>query len=132
MFNQTELYLLNKLLYKVKYTELDAYELNQFANSPITNEILRKLTSSEKIERKKEFERNHPNVKKFCFEFDNEVGIAIQKRLLQIDESTFPTIDNWDDLETENFALDILGPIDFEKKELEKLKKFIKTLTKKI
>lgn len=37
MFTEEEKYLLNKLLHKVKYSELDAYELNQFANSPITN-----------------------------------------------------------------------------------------------
>lgn len=131
MFTEEEKYLLNKLLHKVKYSELDAYELNQFANSPITNTIIEKLTTPEKTERIKEFERNHPNVKKFCFKFDNEVGIAVQKRLLHLDESIFPVISKWSDLETENYALDILGPISFEKSELESLKKYIKSLTEK-
>lgn len=131
MFTEEEKYLLNKLLHKIKYSELDAYELNQFANSPITNTIIKKLTTPEKTERIKEFERNHPNVKKFCFKFDNEVGIAVQKRLSHLDESIFPVISNWSDLETENFALDILGPISFEKSELESLKKYIKSLTEK-
>lgn len=131
MFTEEEKYLLNKLLHKIKYSELDAYELNQFANSPITNTIIKKLTTPEKRERIKEFERNHPNVKKFCFKFDNEVGIAVQKRLSHLDESIFPVISNWSDLETENFALDILGPISFEKSELESLKKYIKSLTEK-
>ncbi|MNF67429.1 hypothetical protein D3C84_492440 [compost metagenome] len=131
MFTEEEKYLLDKLLHKVKYSELDAYELNQFANSPITNTIIEKLTTPEKKERIKEFERNHPNVKKFCFKFDNEVGIAVQKRLSYLDESIFPVISNWSDLETENFALDILGPISFEKSELESLKKYIKSLTEK-
>ena len=128
MFTEAEINLLNKLLYNVKYSELDAYELNQFANSPITNTIIEKLTNPEKTERVNEFERNHPNVKKFCFEFDNEVGIAVQKRLSHLDESVFPVIFNWSDLETEKFALDILGPISFEKSELESLKKYIKSL----
>ena len=131
MFTEEEKYLLDKLLHKVKYSELDAYELNQFANSPITNTIMEKLITHEKKESIKEFERNHPNVKKFCFEFDNEVGITVQKRLSHLDESIFPVISNWSDLETENFALDILGPISFEKSELESLKKYIKSLTEK-
>ena len=131
MFTETEKILLNKLLYKVKYSELDAYELNQFANSPITNEILKKLDTPERIERNKEFERNYPNVKKFCYEFDNEVGVAIQKRLENLDESVFPVITNWNDSETENFALDVLGPISFEKNQLEKLKAYIKSLPEK-
>jgi hypothetical protein len=42
-FNFSELNLLSKLLNKVKYSELDAYELNQFANSPITNRIMEKI-----------------------------------------------------------------------------------------
>lgn len=131
MFTEEEKYLLDKLLHKVKYSELDAYELNQFANSPITNKIIEKLTTPEKKERIKEFERNNPNVKKFCFKMDNEVGIAVKKRLLHLDESIFPVISNWSDLETEDFALDILGPISFEKSELESLKKYIKSLTEK-
>ena len=128
MFTEAEKYLLNKLLYKLKYSELDAYELNQFANSPITNEILKKLDTPERIERIKEFEKNYPNVKKFCFEFDNEVGVAIQKRLKNLDESVFPVITNWSDSETEKFALDILGPINFDINQLEKLKSYIKSL----
>ena len=131
MFTDSEKYLLNKLLYKVKYSELDVCELNEFANSPITNEILKKLETPERIERVKEFERSHPNVKKFCFEFDNYVGVAIQKRLRNLDESVFPVIANWSDSETEKFALDILGPISFEKNQLENLKTFIKSLPKK-
>ena len=131
MFTEAEKNLLNKLLYKVKYSELDAYELNQFANSPITNEILKKLETPERIDRVKEFERNHPNVKKFCFEFNNEVGVAIQKRLENLDESVFPVIANWSDSETEEFALDILGPISFENNQLEMLKSYIKSLPEK-
>jgi len=130
MFTEIELYLLNKLLNKVKYSELDAYELNEFANSPITNEILKKLNSPEKTKRVEKFHQQNPNIKKFCFEFDNHVGIAIRKRLESISESVFPVISNWSDLETEEFALDILGPIDFEKEELEKLKAYIKSLPK--
>ena len=131
MFTEAEKNLLNKLLYKVKYSELDAYELNQFANSPITNEILKKLGTPERIGRVKEFERNNPNFKKVCFEFNNEVGVAIQKRLENLDKSVFPVIANWSDSETEEFALDILGPISFENNQLEMLKSYIKSLPEK-
>lgn len=41
--NFAELNLLNKLLSKVKYSDLNSYELNQFANSPITNRIMEKF-----------------------------------------------------------------------------------------
>lgn len=128
MFTSTELYLLNKLLHKLKYSEVDNYELNEFANSPITNEILKKLESPNRKERDEKFHREHPNVKRFCFEFENHVGIAIRKRLSEISESVFPVIAQWNDEETESFALDVLGPIDFEKQELEKLKHYIKSL----
>ena len=84
----------------------------------------------EKTKRVEKFYQQNPNIKKFCFEFDNHVGIAIRKRLESISESVFPVISNWSDLETEEFALDILGPIDFEKEELEKLKAYIKSLPK--
>lgn len=128
MFTQTELFFLKKLLNKLKYSKLDEYELNQFANSPISNQILKKLITDESIERTDEFHRLHPNVKRHCFKFDNEIGITIQNRLLKLDTSVFSTIANWTDIETEKFALDILGPIDFENIELIKLKKFIKSL----
>ncbi len=131
MFTETELYFISKLLNAVKYSELDAFELNEFANSPISNGIIKKLNTPEKIERVEEFHRRNPNVKRFCFEFDNHVGIAIRKRLEFLSESVFPVISNWNDLQTEEFALDILGPINFEKEELEKLKKFIKCLPEK-
>ncbi len=130
MFTEIELNLLEKLLHQIKYSELDTYDLNQFANSPITNEILKKLNSPEKTRSVENFHQQNPNIKRFCFEFDNYVGIAIRKRLGFIDESVFPVIANWNDLETEKFALDILGPIDFEKEELQKLKEYIKSLPK--
>jgi hypothetical protein len=131
MFTEIELHLLSKLLHKVKYSDLDAYELNEFANSPITNEILNKLNTPEKLKRIEEFHVRNPNVKRFCFEFDNEVGVVIRKRLESMSENDFHVISNWSDLQTEKFALDILGPIEFEKEELEKLKVYIKSLPEK-
>lgn len=42
-FNDIELLFLKKLLSKVKYENLNLYESNQFANSPIGNSILEKI-----------------------------------------------------------------------------------------
>ena len=130
MFTFSEIYLLRKLLSKIKYSEVDNFELNEFANSPITNEILKKLELPGEKAREEEFHRKNPNVKRFCFEFENHIGIAIQKRLADLSESIYPVIAKWNDEELEHFALDVLGPIDFEKDELEKLKLYIKSLVK--
>jgi hypothetical protein len=46
MLNSTKLYLLNKLLNRIKYSEFDEYEINEFANNPITNEILKSLINT--------------------------------------------------------------------------------------
>jgi hypothetical protein len=122
MFTSTELYLLNKLLKKVKYSEFDLYELNEFANSPITNDILGKI-SIPKLP-------HNENVGKFCFELDNHVGIAIKKRLEYLSDSSFSVISKWNREEIQKFALDILGPIDFEMEELEKLCNYLHELAK--
>ncbi len=122
MFTSTELHLIKKLLYKVKYSDLDAFEINEFANSPITNNILNKLIDPYAIP--------NPNVQKFCFEFNNHVGIAIKNRLAHLSDSSLKVISNWNREELKGFALDILGPIDFEKEELEKLCDYIQEIAK--
>lgn len=42
-FNEIELLFINKLLNKVKYGDLNFFEANQFANSPIGNSIFKKI-----------------------------------------------------------------------------------------
>lgn len=132
MFNSVELYLINKLLNKIKYSDRDPYELNEFAFSPIANEILEKLKFELKLDEKiKKMYSKNPNLKKPCFEFDNSIGKNIQKNLIYQNDSSFEVISKWNDNEVEKFAIDIIGPIDFEKTELEKLKKHIIELAKK-
>ncbi|ESU19859.1 hypothetical protein FEDK69T_31160 [Flavobacterium enshiense DK69] len=129
MFTSTELFLLKKLLHKIKYSDLDICEINEFANSPITNQILEKLIAPKEIE--KEQINHRQNAKKFFFEFNNHVGNAIKNRLIQMDDSVFPVIEKWNRNEVEEFALDILGPIDYEKSELDKLIDFLIEISKK-
>jgi hypothetical protein len=126
-FSKTELIFLNKLLNKVKYENLNSFELNQFSNSPIGNSILEKIQS--------EFEPQFTEIKKqnesagiteFRFEFDNYVGKAITKRLNHMDINSFQEISGWNESETEKFAKDIIGPIKYEQSELKKLAKFLK------
>jgi len=124
-FDVTELNLLNKLLSKVKYSELDYYELNQFANSPITNRIMEKIQTEFKPLAEKIPRIENSRTPKFEFKLENYVGKAITNRLEHMDLSTFRTIAKWDKSETEKFAKDILGIIHFEESELNKLTEYI-------
>ncbi|OXA76599.1 hypothetical protein SAMN05444397_10178 [Flavobacterium aquidurense] len=128
MFKSHELYLINNLLNKIKYSEFDTSELNEFANSPITNEILEKL----KIYFEEKTAGTHlaKNIRKSCFELDNQIGIVIQNRIKNMDDNTFEVISKWDNSEVEQFALEIIGPMDFEKIELNKLTIFITEIAK--
>lgn len=123
--NFAELNLLNKLLNKVKYSDLNSYELNQFANSPITNRIMEKIQTEFKPFAEKIPRIENSGTPKFEFELENHVGKAITNRLEHMDLSSFQTIANWNKSETEKFAQDILGIIDFEKSELNKLTEYI-------
>ena len=125
-FNDVELLFINKLLNKVKYENLNLFESNLFANSPIGNSIL------EKIELKFEPQfseirkrNNNAKISEFRYEFNNYVGKAITERLNQMDKSSFQAFTKWNEKETEKFAKDVLGPIKYEKRELNKLTEFI-------
>jgi hypothetical protein len=120
-FDFAELNLLNKLLNKVKYSELEPHELNQFANSPITNRIMEKI-NTEFMTLADKFPRiENAGIPKFHFQMDNYVGKAIVKRLEHMDTSSFQVITGWDKSQTEKFAKDILGSIDYTQTELNKL-----------
>ena len=128
-FNDIELLFLKKLLSKVKYENLNLYESNQFANSPIGNSILEKIKlkfEPQFAENKKR--SNNAGIPEFRFELENYVGKSITDRLNEMTESSFQAISEWSKTETEKFAKDILGPIKYEKTELIKLTEF---LTKK-
>lgn len=120
-----ELNLLNKLLNKVKYSELNSYELNQFANSPITNRIMEKIQVEFKPLAEKNPRIKNNGIPKFEFKLENHVGKAITNRLEHMDLSSFQEIADWNKSETEKFAQDILGIIDFEESELNKLTEYI-------
>jgi hypothetical protein len=125
-FNDTELIFINKLLNKVKYENLNLFESNQFANSPIGNSILEKINlkfEPQLSEMKKR--NNNVGINEFRFELENYVGKSITERLNKMDKSSFHSISEWNEKQTEKFAKDILGPIKYEKSELIKLAKFL-------
>ena len=124
-FDFSELNLLNKLLNKVKYSELDAYELNQFANSPITNNIMDKIKAEFKPQADKIPRIENSRIPKFQFALENYVGKAITKRLERMDISSFQTITEWNKTQTEKFAKDILGSIDYSVEELNNLTEYL-------
>ncbi|MFM9989085.1 hypothetical protein [Flavobacterium sp.] len=92
---------------------------------------MEKLKVELKLDEKvKRINSQYPNLKKACFEFDNSIGKNIQENLIYQNDSSFKVIIEMNDDEVEKFAIDIIGPIDFEKTELEKLKKYITELAK--
>lgn len=125
MLDSVEKIFLSNLLNKVKYSELNLYELNQFANSPIINGILEKIKNPKLTENSEKFHSQNHNIKRFCFKLDNHVGNAVKNRLSKMDDSTFLTIKGWNENETKEFALDIIGPIEVEEIEIDKLVKYL-------
>lgn len=116
MFNQSELYLLSKLLKKIKYSDLDTFEIDSFANSPITNSILQKINNQLS---------NNLHSGKIVFEFDSQLGDIFKERIQRMDNPSIASIASLYPEEIEKFAINILGPIDCKKKELDKLVSFI-------
>ena len=126
-FNDIELLFINKLMNKVKYENLNLFESNQFANSPIGNSILEKIRAKFEPEFSEIKKRNNnAGIPEFRFELENYVGKSITERLNEMDESSFQAISKWNEVETEKFAKDILGSIKYEKTELIKLIEFSK------
>ena len=113
MFDQAELYLISKLLNKIKYSDLDVYEIDMFANSPITNSILQKL------------ETKLNQSPKISFKFESNLGEIVKERIMRMEDSSISTIASLYTEEIEKFSIDILGPIQYERVELDKLIHFI-------
>lgn len=127
-FNSVELRVLAKLLHKLKYENIDDFEFNQFTNSPILNDIIAKIDNLRFP--KGSSKHSNPNIKEFCFEFDNHVGLAIRKKLEVMDIHSFMTINEFDKNTMENFIKDVLGTIKYDKAESEKLCDYLSELAK--
>ena len=113
MFDQSELYLLSKLLKTIKYSDFDIYEIDLFANSPLTNSILQKL------------ETQLNQSPKISFKLESNLGEIVKERIMRMEDSSISTIASLYPEEIEKFAIDILGPIHYEKIELDNLIQFI-------
>jgi len=113
MFDQSELYLLSKLLKTIKYSDLDIYEIDMFANSPLTNSILQKL------------ETQLNQSPKISFKFESNLGEIVKERIMRMEDSSISTIASLYPEEIEKFGIDILGPIQYERIELDNLIQFI-------
>lgn len=118
MFNFYELNLLNKLLHRIKYSDFDEYDMVEFSNSPIMNSVLNKVRS--------EFlpKVSSAPIQDF-FKFDDSTGKAIQKKLTFLSDSSYEAISKFDEERIEKFALDVIGPIQSNHEETEKLKNYI-------
>jgi len=121
-FDFFELNLLNKLFNRIKYVGLDSTDLNEFANSPITNKIMEKINGEFELLVTKNPSRRIPRMQ---FEMDNSVGKNIINRINHLEKSEFETISKWDKNQTGKFAIDILGPIEYSSVELNNLTEFI-------
>ncbi|CAM4390787.1 hypothetical protein [Zobellia nedashkovskayae] len=124
-FDFAELNLLNKLLSKIKYSELDIYELNQLAYNPIINSVMEKIRTEFMPEAEKVPRIGNRPLPKFNFEFESHIGNNLKKRLEYTDISSWKVIVEWDKTQTEKYARNILGPINYEQTELNKLTEYL-------
>ncbi|MFD2827537.1 hypothetical protein ACFSYG_13720 [Leeuwenhoekiella polynyae] len=126
-FDKIELLFINKLINKIKYQNLSLFESNQFANSPIGNSILEKIKNEFESQILKYHKYNKESrIGGIQYEFDNHIGKSIQERLNEMDNYSFQAIIKFDEEETQKFAMDILGPIEYDQDEFIKLVDFIK------
>ena len=130
MFDSLEKHYLRKLLGKIKYSELDPYEMSEFAFSPIGNTIIEKLKDEKLEEHSEKLFKQNPNRKRPCFEFENHIGIAIREKLNYQSDSSFDVISKWNKEETEKYLQDVIGSISCEKVEFDKLVTFLTDLAK--
>ena len=128
-----ELHALHKLLGTIKFSEqIDSYDLNEFANSPLITNILKKVR--EEYIKNQQAEGNSDLIEKWLknikFRFDSETGKAISNRLRHLPSSSLLTLGNLTREEIRDFAIELVEPLPFEADEIEKLADFISSLAK--
>ena len=119
--NKAELNALIKLLFKVKFQEdLDFYEFRDFASSPILATLFEALMK----ETKEKFpSKLHEKLNaSWVFEFDNQFGKVIRKRILELSEKEIETLLNHN--QTETYLQTLIRPLDVNPAELNKLIQF--------
>lgn len=74
--------------------------MNEFAFSPITNQIIEKLKIELKLnEQIKKLSSQNPKFKNLTFEFDNYIGKNIKENLIYQSDSSFEVISKFNDNE---------------------------------
>ncbi|WP_224996863.1 hypothetical protein [Cesiribacter sp. SM1] len=131
--NKAEIHALHKLLATVKYSDqIDSYDLNEFANSPLITNLLKKVRQ-EYIEILKQDGRAalaEEWIKNSKFTFDSNTGKSVAARLKHLSPSVLSTISDWDRKEVKDFATGLVEPLTYDDEEIEKLTDYIIKLTK--
>ncbi|AHM59265.1 hypothetical protein D770_04990 [Flammeovirgaceae bacterium 311] len=131
--NKAEIHALHKLLATVKYSDqIDSYDLNEFANSPLITSLLKKVRA-EYIEILKQDGRGalvEEWIRNSRFTIDSNTGKAITARLKHLSPSLLSTISEWNRKEVKDFATGLVEPLTYDDEEIEKLTDYIIKLAK--
>ncbi|MDO6388761.1 hypothetical protein Q4E40_01395 [Pontibacter sp. BT731] len=131
--DKNEVYALQKLLAKVKFSDqIDSYDLNEFAGSPLLTSLLIKARE-EVIENFKEEGRAdvvEDWLKMSVYKFDSITGKAIANRLKHLSDSTLSTLAGWSRDKVRDYAVGLIEPLEYENSEVDKLVDYIYQIAK--
>ncbi len=131
--DKNEIYALHKLLAKVKFSDqIDSYDLNEFANSPLITSLLIKTREEilKNLEEEGQADLVEDWLKKSVFTYESATGKAIANRLKQLSDLTLFTLAEWDRAQVREYAIGLVEPLEYEQEEIEKLVDYIYQLAK--
>ncbi|MFC5270931.1 hypothetical protein [Adhaeribacter terreus] len=133
IIDKTEILALHKVLAKVKFSaEIDSYDLNELANSPIITRLL--VRAREELIKNLKEEGHETLVenwlKNTAFKFEGETGRAIVKRLQHLSDSSKSNLADLGKDELKEFATELIEPLVFEEEEADKLANYISEMVK--
>ena len=131
--DKNEVYALHKLLAKVKFSDqIDSYDLNEFAGSPLITSLLIKARE-EVVKNLKEEGRAdvvEDWLKSSVYKFDSNTGKAIANRLKHLSDSTLSSLVEWNRDKVREYAIGLIEPLEYENSEVDKLVDYIYQIAK--
>ena len=109
--NENQLFYLYRLLSKIKFSEINEYEIREFINSPFGTEILCEIVDS----------KVHKLIPSDLGLVDTKVTDLILSRVEKWEDSSKRTAQNWDSEEIESFLVQMIKPFDYNQEILSEL-----------
>ncbi|WP_162051339.1 hypothetical protein [Pontibacter pamirensis] len=131
--DKNEVYALYKLLAKAKFSDqIDSYDLNEFAGSPLITSLL--IKAREEVMKNFEEEGRADVVedwlKRSVYKFDSITGKAIANRLKHLSDSILSTLADLDRDKVRDYAIGLIEPLEYENSEVDKLVDYIYQIAK--